>query len=78
MSKRTTEKSMGSFWAQIAANKRRSGMLVLLFIILIAALGWLIGEAWMGEGRTLRGLREGAICRQGACSSGSGGSVRWS
>ncbi|MFC1544363.1 M48 family metalloprotease, partial [Gemmatimonadota bacterium] len=56
MSKRTTEKSMGSFWAQIAANKRRSGMLVLLFIILIAALGWLIGEAWMGEGIGFLGI----------------------
>ena len=47
---------MGSFWAQIAANKRRSGMLVLLFIILIAALGWLIGEAWMGEGIGFLGI----------------------
>ncbi len=47
---------MGSFWAHISANKRRSSFLVLVFILLIAGLGWVIGEAWMGQGLGFLGI----------------------
>jgi heat shock protein HtpX len=47
---------MGSFWAHISANKRRSSFLVLVFILLIAGLGWVIGEAWMGQGVGFLGI----------------------
>ncbi len=49
-------KSMGSFYAHISANKRKSSFLVFTFILLAAGLGWLIGEAWMGEGLGFLGI----------------------
>jgi len=50
------QKSMGSFYAQISANKRKSGLLVFAFIMLVAGLGFLIGEVWMGEGLGFLGI----------------------
>lgn len=50
------ERTLGGFYAHIGANKRKSAALVLVFILLVAALGWLIGEAWLGEGLGLLGI----------------------
>jgi heat shock protein HtpX len=50
------EKALGSFYAHIGANKRKSAALVLTFVVVVAALGWLIGEAWMNSGLGFLGL----------------------
>ncbi len=50
------QRTMGSFYAHISANKRKSTFLVFAFIVLVAALGYLIGEAWMGEGPGFLGI----------------------
>jgi len=50
------EKALGGFYSHISGNKRKSIFLVLVFILLITALGWLIGEAWMGEGLGFLGI----------------------
>jgi heat shock protein HtpX len=47
---RAGEKSLGGFYGQITANKRNSLLLVTVFVLLVAGLGWLIGEAWTGYG----------------------------
>lgn len=38
-----------TFYAQASANRRNSFLLVLVVIVLLAALGYLIGFAWSGE-----------------------------
>ncbi len=50
------EKALGGFYSHISGNKRRSMILVFLFILFLAAFGWLIGEAWMGEGIGFLGI----------------------
>ena len=49
-------RDLGGFWGHISANKRNSAGLVLIFVLLVAALGWLIGEAWLGEGIGFLGI----------------------
>ncbi len=50
------EKALGGFYSHISGNKRKSISLVLVFILLVTAMGWLIGEAWMGEGLGFLGI----------------------
>jgi heat shock protein HtpX len=50
------QKALGGFYRHISGNRRKSFSLVLVFILLVTALGWLIGEAWMGEGIGFLGI----------------------
>jgi heat shock protein HtpX len=50
------ERTLGGFYTHIDANKRKTVLLVLLFIVVVTGLGWLIGEAWMGEGIGFLGI----------------------
>ncbi len=50
------ERTLGGFYTHIDANKRNTALLVLLFIAVVTGLGWLIGEAWMGEGIGFLGI----------------------
>ena len=50
------ERTLGGFYTHINANKRKTTLLVLLFIAGVAGLGWLIGEAWMEEGPGFLGI----------------------
>jgi len=50
------EKTLGSFYAHIDGNKRKSLLLVVLFVAGVGALGWLIGEVWMGQGIGFLGI----------------------
>jgi len=50
------EKTLGGFYSHISGNKRRSTFLIFIFILFVAAFGWLIGEAWMGQGIGFLGL----------------------
>ncbi|MFT7699176.1 MAG: hypothetical protein ACI8S7_000999, partial [Candidatus Krumholzibacteriia bacterium] len=43
-------------WEQIAANKRKSILLVSTTALLLAALGWFGGEFFVGEGGGVVGL----------------------
>lgn len=50
------DRSLGGFYTHMGTNKRKSAFLVLTFVILVAALGWLIGEAWLDEGIGFLGI----------------------
>jgi heat shock protein HtpX len=50
------ERTLGGFYTHINANRRKTALLVLVFIAVVAGLGWLIGEAWMGEGIGFLGI----------------------
>ncbi|MFC1628163.1 hypothetical protein ACFL3H_03495, partial [Gemmatimonadota bacterium] len=49
-------KTLGGFYSHISGNKRQSVFLVVIFILFVAAFGWLVGEAWMGEGIGFLGI----------------------
>lgn len=49
-------RTLGGFYSHISANRRNTAFLILVFIALVAVLGWLIGEAWMGEGIGFLGI----------------------
>lgn len=51
-----SDRSLGGFYTHMGTNKRKSAFLVLTFVILVAALGWLIGEAWLDEGIGFLGI----------------------
>jgi heat shock protein HtpX len=51
-----TEKTLGGFYAHIGANKRRSAFLVVVFILVVAGLGWLIGESQFESGLGFLGI----------------------
>jgi heat shock protein HtpX len=51
-----TEKTLGGFYAHIGANKRRSAFLIVVFILLVAGLGWLIGESQFESGLGFLGV----------------------
>lgn len=51
-----TEKTLGGFYAHIGANKRKSVALLLVFILLVAALGWPIGEYAFDSGLGFLGI----------------------
>ncbi|MFO7768775.1 MAG: M48 family metallopeptidase [bacterium] len=50
------ERTLGSFYAHIDGNKRKSVLLVLVFIAVVGGLGWLIGEVWIGQGIGFLGI----------------------
>ena len=52
----TGEKSLGGFYSHISGNKRRSFFLVFIFILVVMGFGWLVGEAWMGQGIGFLGI----------------------
>jgi len=43
-------------WEQIAANKRKSAFLVVFMALLLATLGWFLGEYFMGRGGGVYGV----------------------
>ncbi len=51
-----TEKALGGFYAHIGANKRRSAFLIVVFILVVAGLGWLIGESQFKSGLGFLGV----------------------
>jgi len=51
-----TEKTLGGFYTHIGANKRKSATLVLVFVLLVAALGWPIGEYAFDSGLGFLGI----------------------
>lgn len=56
MTAHSVEKTLGGFYAHISANKRKSALLVLLFILVVAGLGWLIGESQFQSGIGFLGI----------------------
>lgn len=46
----------GSIYTHIAKNKRDTFFIMLSFIIIISAIGWLIGEFWAGDGVFFTGI----------------------
>lgn len=43
-------------WEQIAANRRKSALLVVLMALLLSALGWFLGEYLLGQGGGASGV----------------------